>query len=306
GFNRVWGEEELERIYGIEMMAKLADKLVELKDRGTLRQQFIGTFSKTPVNYQPLWVYAVKNDGDILWYRKDTGESPWQGPKSVGANWQHFTDIVAAGGNSLYALTNDGKLYWYQHRGFNDGARIWNERIEIRSGLRFTRIFAGGEGIVYGVMEDGNLLWYRYPGYASGGGPETVIGPKSVGAQWHHFKEVFGNGQGNVYAVRPNGELLFFSQRDYANGARAWLPERVLATGWQNFRHIVPAGDGVILAIKQDGTMLWYRHYFAPTAPSPNARIKEYWEGPIAIGSGWYNFKAIVAMIPVASAPVVR
>src|ERR1700741_812682 len=27
---------------------------------------FIGTFSKTPANFQPMWVYAIKNDGDLL------------------------------------------------------------------------------------------------------------------------------------------------------------------------------------------------------------------------------------------------
>ncbi len=81
---------------------------------------FIGTFSKTPPNYQPMWVYAIKNNGDLLWYRKDTGESPWQGPKKVGNGW-NFKDVIPAGGNSVYALTNDGRLLWYQHNGFNDG-----------------------------------------------------------------------------------------------------------------------------------------------------------------------------------------
>ena len=44
----------------------------------------------------------------------------------------------------------------------------------------------------------------------AGGGPETLIGPKLVGAQWNQFKDVFSNGRGDVYAVTPNGELVFY------------------------------------------------------------------------------------------------
>src|SRR5947209_3724799 len=86
---------------------------------------FIGTFSKTPANYQPIWVYAIKNNGDLLWYRKDTGESAWQGPKTVGGGWNYYKDVIPAGGNSFYALADDGNLYWSQHNGFNNGMRDW-------------------------------------------------------------------------------------------------------------------------------------------------------------------------------------
>jgi len=37
----------------------------------------------------------------------------------------------------------------------------------------------------------------------AGGGPETLIGPKLVGAQWNQFGEVFSTGQGQVCAVTP-------------------------------------------------------------------------------------------------------
>jgi Tachylectin/Trypsin len=266
---------------------------------------FIGTFARTPANYQPIWVYAIKNDGDMLWYRKDTGESPWQGPKKVGNGW-NFTDVIPAGGNSIYALTQDGKLLWYRHDGFNDGSRNWPPSVEVGHGWVFTKIFSGGEGIVYAIKEDGELLWYKHGGYADGGGPQTWIGPKSVGAGWNTFKDVFSNGQGDVYAVKPNGDLMYYHQVGYATGQRSWLKERVLATGWQNFRQIIPAGDGVILAITQDGKLLWYRHYFKAAAPVSFARIKEHWEGPIEIGSGWRGFKKVFALLPVVSAQVVR
>jgi hypothetical protein len=266
--------------------------------------QFIGTFARTPVNYQPMWVYAIKNDGDMLWYRKDTGESPWQGPKKVGNGW-NFKDVVPAGGNSFYALTGEGKLIWYRHDGFNDGsARNWPAPVEVGHGWNFKKIFSGGEGILYAIKEDGELLWYRHGGYADGGGIATWVGPKSVGAQWNGFKDVFSNGKGDIYAVTPAGELVYYHHSGYAGGERRFLNAKTLATGWQNFRQIIPAGGGVILAIREDGKLLWYRHYFK--AANRFARVKEYWEGPVEIGSGWLGFKKIVALLPVASAQVVR
>lgn len=268
---------------------------------------FIGTFAKTPVNYQPLWVYAIKDNGDMLWYRKDTGESPWQGPTKVGNGWI-FKDVIAAGGNSIYALTEDGKLIWYRHDGFNDGARSWPQPVEIGHGWTFKKIFSGGEGIVYAIKDDGELLWYRHGGYATGGGSQTWTGPKSIGTEWNNFKDVFSNGEGNIYAVTADGSLVYYYERGYATGERSFFPARTLATGWQNFRQIIPAGGGVILAITEQGKLLWYRHYYQSTAPNRLGRIKEHWEGPVEIGSGWVGFRKVLALLPVpaASAPVVR
>src|SRR4029453_9144878 len=76
---------------------------------------FIGTFSQTPPNYQPLWVYGIKPDGDILWYRKGSGTAPRQGPWSVGAQWQTYLDVIPAGGNSFFMRQPDGTLRWVQH-----------------------------------------------------------------------------------------------------------------------------------------------------------------------------------------------
>ncbi|MEP7147542.1 MAG: tachylectin-related carbohydrate-binding protein [Acidobacteriota bacterium] len=317
---------------------------------------FIGTFGKTPANYQPIWVYAITNDGDMLWYRKDTGASAWQGPKKVGNGW-NFKDVIPAGGNSIYALTDDGNLLWYQHTGFNDGSFTWNGPVNVGRGWTFTKIFSGGQGIVYALQPDGTLLWYRHGGYADGGGPNTWTGPKAVGSGWQNFKDIFSLGEGKVYAVKPDGTLLFYQQIGWQTGERSWKEARQVGTaaapisicdaaraararnspaapglearcravgemptaaapaqptdGWQNFRQIVPAGDGVILAIKADGKLLWYRHREAPATRQADpgyrslGRVGE-WEGPVEIGSGWQGFKKVIALLPAASAPVVR
>jgi hypothetical protein len=264
---------------------------------------FIGTFAVTPRNYQPMWVYAIKSDGDMLWYRKDTGASPWQGPRKVGNGW-NFKDVIPAGGNAFYALTAEGKLIWYRHDGFNTGARTWPAPVEVGHGWIFKQIFSGGEGIVYAIKEDGDLVWYRHGGYTDGGGIATWTGPTSVGNGWSGFKEVFSNGQGMIYAITTAGDLVYYYHLGYAAGVRSFRNAKTIATGWQNYRQVIPAGGGVILAVKPDGKLLWYRHYLS--APNRYGRVREYWEGPVEIGSGWVGFKKIVALLPVTSAPVVR
>ena len=113
-------------------------------------------------------------------------------------------------------------------------------------------------------------------------------------------------GEGKVYAVKPDGTLLLYQQIGWQTGEPSWEPARPVGTGWANFRQIIPAGGGVILAIKDDGKLLWYRHYWDQTGPSRMARIKEHFDGPVEIGSGWQGFKKVIALLPVASAPVVR
>ena len=221
---------------------------------------FIGTFAKTPPDYQPLWVYAIKPNGVLLWYRKDSGDSPWQGPKQVGTGWANVKDVIPAGGNAFYALTQDGLLKWYRHDGFNDGSFNWKGPVDVGRGWAFKRIFSGGEGIIYAIRQDGKLIWYRHNGYTNGGGMDTWSGPNEVGSDWGGFKDVFSTGKGAVYAVKPDGKLLLYQQKDYANGVKNWYSAREVGSGWQDFRQIVPVGDGVILAIQNDGKLLWYKH----------------------------------------------
>ncbi len=93
-------EDELEQSYGIEAMTLLADRLERLAKFGTTREQFIGTFGTTPANYHPAFVYAIANNGNLLWYRQETNASKWAGPRQVGNGW-NFKDVIPAGGNSF-------------------------------------------------------------------------------------------------------------------------------------------------------------------------------------------------------------
>ena len=289
--------------------AKILHKPIRAVPR--VQSQFIGTFSTTPANYQPLWVYTIKDDGDLMWYRKDTGASPWQGPNKVGNGWD-FKDVIPAGGNSFYALTDDGKLFWYQHTGFNDGTRTWKPRVEVGHGWSFATIFSGGEGIIYAITDDGRLLWYKHNGYLTGAGldtPRAWENSKEVGRGWNGFEQVFSNGAGIIYVITKDGKLRWYKHNGYLTGAGlatpgAWDGPKEVGRGWNGFRQVVPAGNGVILVIQNDGKLRWYKHNGYLTGAgldTPGA-----WDGPREVGTGWQGFKKVFALLPVSSAPVVR
>lgn len=263
---------------------------------------FIGTFSRTPPNYQPIWLYGIQPNGVLQWYRKDTNASAWQGPRQVGTGWSMFKDVIAAGGNRFYALTKDGKLVWYQHDGFNNGSFSWKPASEVGSGWAFSRIFSGGDGVVYAIRKDGKLFWYRHNGFRDGA--RSWSAAKEVGSGWSEMKDVFSTGKGAVYGVKPDGTLLLYQQKDFENGARDWYPARTVGSGWNHFQQIIPAGDGVILAIQPDGRLLWYKH-LGLIVPKLG-RVHEGWEGPVQIGSGWQDFGKVVALIPESTLPIVR
>ena len=73
-------EDELERTYGTEVMAKLAEKLTQLKERGTVREGFVGKFD--PSTQTAEFLYAVQPDGDLLWYMHRVVTKKTTGPTS--------------------------------------------------------------------------------------------------------------------------------------------------------------------------------------------------------------------------------
>jgi hypothetical protein len=271
-------------------------------------QQFVGTFGTTPANYQPIWVYAIKNNGEIMWYRQEANSSAWQGAKPVGNGW-NFKQVIPAGGNRFYALGHDGKLLWYQHNGFNDGTFDWNGPLPVGRGWGdFVNAFGGGNGIVYAVQRDGTLLWYQDTGFRNGGSLSGWNGPRPVGTGWAQFTHVFSMGQGIIYAVQPDGTLLWYRHDGYQTGDATFTGPKTVGSAWNQFTAIVPAGGGIILATKPNGDLVWYKHenYLTGTcgAAPRQAGSKALkcagarWQGPLPAGHGWTGFKDIVAVIP--------
>lgn len=278
---------------------------------------FIGTFAATPPGYMPIWLYGIQPNGERMWYRKDSNATAWQGPKRVGNGWNTFRDVVAAGGNSFYALRNDGKIIWYQHDGYNDGSPAWKGPKEVGTVGNYKRIFSGGDGILYALRADGMLVWMRQEGYQTGFGGFTA--PVDL-FNFHNFApdavNLFSNGAGSLYWVRPDGTLWEITQSQYLTGKRGFGDPRKIGDGWNNFRQIIPSGEGVLLAVTQDGRMLWYKHtmtrkikqILAPSGVNRGsvAYIEDTWQGPIALGAGWQGYGKIVAVIPGTTPPVIH
>jgi hypothetical protein len=180
---------------------------------------FIGVFAQTPHDYQPFWLYAVQQDGVLLWHRKDSNASPWQGPTQVGSGWSGFQDVIPAGGNRFFALDNDGFLKWYAHDGFNDGSYQWTGPVTAGNDWRFQKIFGGSDGVVYAIRDDGTLLWYRHTATrVDQASAYAWKGPTTVGWGWGHFKDVFSTGKGKIYAVENDGDLWVYEHEGFETG----------------------------------------------------------------------------------------
>jgi Tachylectin len=130
--------------------------IVVQKDWNNLKQVFSGGQGV---------IYAVTNDGRLLWYRHNRylnavrapwtvlasrpaavreglrvqWERSWEGPKEVGSGW-NFKHVFSSGGGALYAVTNEGKLLWYKHIAFEGGGQVWWQDT---SGQQYKEIGAG-------------------------------------------------------------------------------------------------------------------------------------------------------------------
>jgi len=89
------------RCNGTDVMAKLAEKLQQMKDRGTVREQFVGTFDSATQTAE--FLYGIKPDGDLLWYmhRIITRKADAPAPASQTSN-----DVIAARNSRSKVLTS--------------------------------------------------------------------------------------------------------------------------------------------------------------------------------------------------------
>ena len=163
-------------------------------------------------------------------------------PAHRRVGWNDLKDVIAAGRNRFYGLTQDDKLMWYQHDGFNSGEFEWKGGTQVGNGWTFKRIFAGADGVIYAIRDDGKLFWYRHLGYRDGSNQWSEA--KEVGSGWGEFNNVFSLGGGAVYAVQDDGTLLLYQQKGFETGTKDWHPARTVGSGWNQFQQIVPVGNG--------------------------------------------------------------
>ncbi len=287
---------------------------------------FEGTFAPPGPSVRPAWIYAVRPDGHLGWYRHDGAElglsadkqGAWVGGNPAsGPGWGDFKQVLPGGGNVIYALTHDGKLLWYRHNGFNTGARReWQGAEEVGTGWNsYKYVFSGGgSGILYAITPDGKLLWHKHTGHANGAWLWDTT--KEIGHGWGNFKHVFSAGDGIIYAVTNEGKLLWYRHLGYADGAVSWQGSKeILRMGkenWADYKHVFSPGvrgggnakrvfgdnggdKAVIYAIANDGRLFWYGHRYQDLTSFVPA---SYVARPQQVGHGWGDISQIIALLP--------
>jgi hypothetical protein len=285
-------EDELERMYGIDVMEKLAEKLTRLKDYGTVREQFVGTFDPSTQTAQ--FLYAVKPNGDLLWYMhrvvtRKTGvlSSGPRAPSPTQPAKRHDTKV----GNldPLIRLpVESGTFAKSKITHFLDGPKRVGNGWE-----SFREVMPAGLSGVYALTQDGKLLWYRHDGFIDGS--MKWDGPREVGRGWGDFKQIIPMGDGIIYAITNDGILKWYHHNGYLTGAGlergvlspgSWEGPKNVGTGWGDFKQVFAGGEGVIYAVTNDGILKWYHHKGYMTGSME-------WEGQKNVGTGWQNFKTI-------------
>jgi outer membrane protein assembly factor BamB len=291
-------EDELERLYGTEVLEKLAEKLELIKTRGTARDDNIGTFD--PSTQTAHYLYAVKPDGELLWYRHREVSRKTGAQASEGSDRAMESDGLRARRQPQTAKSSvSGKVRRVK---IPDGQETFakQEVTHLREGPKavglgwgdYAQVFSGGGGIIYAMRPDGKLFWYRHNGHPDGRGvdsPGAWEGPKEVGSHWDQFKRIIPGGDGVIYVVsREDNRLKWFRHINYAMGAKSWEepPKDVGGPMWGDYKHVFSTGGGVLYAVTEEGQLLWYRNNnYLQGAKS--------WEGPKVVGSGWQDFKDV-------------
>ena len=155
-------------------------------------------------------IYALKNTGELLWYK----------------------DEYQNGDNGLC-----GEHGWARNSGSQIGC-----------GWDFKQIFSGGNGVIYAIKNSGELIWYKdlYQNGTNGKcgerGWDTNSG-KQIGCGWGGFKTIFSGNNGVIFTIKNTGELLWY--RDLIKngnngkcGDRGWDPNsgNQVGCGWLNFK----------------------------------------------------------------------
>jgi hypothetical protein len=176
------------------------------------RPQFPAPAPQADARYAPSYIYALRPDGLLGWYRHDganTGVFKWEAPRLVERDFAAYKTVFAGGGGDIYTISQNGTLELHCHSRFQtglntDNANGWQPAQQIATGWnKYKQVFAGGNGVLYAIAQNNNLHWYKF-------GAAGLQGPREIASNWGHFKQVFGVGQGIIYALDNDGKLLWY------------------------------------------------------------------------------------------------
>jgi hypothetical protein len=281
-------EEELERSYGIEVMEKLAQKLELILETGTAQETYIGAFD--PSTQTADYLYGVKPNGELLWYRHRIVTQKLGGVSSPPAP---DSPTAPTKPHNFPRSNNDPRINLPPESGTFAKTKVVHALDgpkRVGTGWEsFLDIIPAGLSGIYTVRPDGKLLWYRHDGFLDG--TMNWHGYKEIGRGWGDFKHIIPMGDGIIYTITQNGNLEWRRHVGYLDGRGlespgAWEGPKSVGSGWGDFKFVFAGGEGVIYAVTNTGDLRWYRN------KNFMSGVRD-WEGPKIVGNGWESFKNI-------------
>jgi hypothetical protein len=193
-------------------------------------------------------IYVIYNTGDMYWFKQEYQGPPsgvrrepdiLYGAKKLNGGWQQYKQVFSAGSGIIYAITNDGRLLWWNHKGWQTGnsyANDWDGPKQVGSGWQnFTHVFSGGYGVIYAVTNQGAVKWYHHKRFLDG--VADWAGPVDVNTGWTNYTRMFSAGKGIIYGIATNNDLVWYKhdswlQQPPSGGKCDWSGPKTVGRGW--------------------------------------------------------------------------
>jgi len=180
--------------------------------------------------------YGIEKDGTLIEYAYDHTRNKLTSNGTVlGTGWGGFAHVFSGGGGRIYAVTKDGDLLAYLHKG-----KQWPiAAMPIGAGFDpKSKYAAGGGGEIYEIRPNGDLVLHRHN--ANFG---WVILDKTIGGGFNVFPRVVSTGGGKLYMTRPDGNLYTYQH----DPAQAWkVSNTKVGDGWSQ-----AFGDSIFGMVQQ-------------------------------------------------------
>jgi hypothetical protein len=261
-------------VYGVSGLAD--DGLIQLHCyrhngylTGTPAWQY-GVRLQRNILFEPMFsgggtIYSVDGASGVLYqYRHDdfntcgpllafaVHTSAWWQQRMREDTFFSMASSVPGVGVPIYAIGEDGDLYWYYHACVATGGNeldpgCWSGGWSVGIGWGgFKQVIPGGDGVIYALTVEGRLLWYRHIGYLTGGGLEegAWVGGHEVHPGFGIYRQIVSVKDGIIYGVRAyTGQLDWWRHHGWAQGTPSavpgsWEGPYPIGTGWNSFDRI--------------------------------------------------------------------
>ncbi|MGW1029910.1 tachylectin-related carbohydrate-binding protein [Streptomyces sp. NPDC002577] len=191
-------------------------------------------------------IFTISPAGDLFWFKDNNyngtgGATDLGSGKKIGfGGWDAYTTVIGGGDGVIYAVTPDGRLFWYRYLG-TAGELSWVQFTGRQIGTGWNslqRIAASGNGVLYGVTTNGLLRWYRHLGASTGTATWANNGAGlTIGSGWGGFTHLASFGAGVLLTRNSTGTLFWYRHLDPLGGGVTWANDGVgvaRGTGWND------------------------------------------------------------------------